>query len=104
MSLTQTPNLKILRLKVGLIPAKTIPSFQDSLRGSSVEIGAMQRRLAWPLRKDSTRKSQEYLNGGRASGDNREMRFDRFRGRHIIEGSQAAKMHVSIAPICCAPI
>ena len=28
----------------------------DSLRGSSVKIGAMQRRLAWPPRKDGTRK------------------------------------------------
>ena len=28
----------------------------DSLRGSSVKIGTMQRRLAWPLRKDHTHK------------------------------------------------
>ena len=26
----------------------------DSLRGSSVKIGTIQRRLAWPLRKDDT--------------------------------------------------
>ena len=31
---------------------------QDSLRGSSVKIGTIQRRLAWPLRKDDTRKSR----------------------------------------------
>ncbi len=30
----------------------------DSLRGSSVKIGTIQRRLAWPLRKDDTRKSR----------------------------------------------
>ena len=28
----------------------------DSLRGSSVKIGTIQRRLAWPLRKDDTHK------------------------------------------------
>ena len=30
----------------------------DSLRGSSVKIGRLQRRLAWPLRKDGTHKSR----------------------------------------------
>ena len=30
----------------------------DSLRGSSEKIGTMQRRLAWPLRKDDTHKSR----------------------------------------------
>ena len=30
----------------------------DSLRGSSVKIGTMQRRLAWPLCKDDTHKSK----------------------------------------------
>ena len=30
----------------------------DSLRGPSVKIGTMQRRLAWPLRKDDTHKSR----------------------------------------------
>ena len=28
------------------------------LRGSSVKIGTIQRRLAWPLRKDDTHKSR----------------------------------------------
>ena len=32
----------------------------DSLRGSSVKIGTIQRRLAWPLRKDDTQKSRMY--------------------------------------------
>ena len=30
----------------------------DSLRGSSDKIGMIQRRLAWPLRKDDTHKSR----------------------------------------------
>ena len=34
----------------------------DSLRGSSVKIGAIQRRLAWPLRKDDTHKSRSVNN------------------------------------------
>ena len=36
----------------------------DSLRGSSVKIGTMQRRLAWPLRKDDTYKSRSVNNFG----------------------------------------
>ncbi len=39
----------------------------DSLRGSSVKIGTIQRRLAWPLRKDDTHKSRSVNN----SFDNR---------------------------------
>ena len=34
------------------------PSWTDSLRGSSVRIGTIQRILAWPLRKDDTHKSR----------------------------------------------
>ncbi len=34
----------------------------DSLRGSSVKIGTIQRRLAWPLRKDDTHKSRSVAN------------------------------------------
>ena len=34
----------------------------DSLRGSSVNIGTIQRRLAWPLRKDDTHKSRSVNN------------------------------------------
>ena len=30
----------------------------DSLRGSSAKIGTVQRRLAWPLRKDDMHKSR----------------------------------------------
>jgi hypothetical protein len=34
----------------------------DSLQGSSVKIGTIQRRLAWPLRKDDTHKSRSVNN------------------------------------------
>ena len=40
-------------LRIALIPVRA-----DSLRGSSVEIGTIQRRLAWPLRKDDTHTSR----------------------------------------------
>ena len=42
----------------------------DSLRGSSVKIGTIQRRLAWPLRKDDTHKSRSVNNffGHRSPG------------------------------------
>lgn len=45
----------------GLAPGRLprpLPSSSDSLRGSSVKIGTIQRRLAWPLRKDDTHKSR----------------------------------------------
>ena len=32
----------------------------DSLRGSSVKIGTIQRRLAWPLRKDDTQNREAF--------------------------------------------
>ena len=34
----------------------------DSLRGPSVKIGTIQRRLAWPLRKHDTHKSRSVTN------------------------------------------
>ena len=34
----------------------------DSLRGSSVKIGTIQRRLAWRLRKDDTHRSRSVNN------------------------------------------
>ena len=37
------------------------PSAMDSLRGSSDKIGTIQRRIAWPLRKDDTHKSRSVL-------------------------------------------
>ena len=61
--------------KGGARPQKTkdaSPIFQmmtlilDSLRGSSVKIGTIQRRLAWPLRKDDTATlgKEPYFFGG----------------------------------------
>ncbi len=41
----------------------------DSLRGSSVKIGTIQRRLAWPLRKDDTHKSRSGNHFYRCSRD-----------------------------------
>ena len=38
--------------------AKNAFFISDSLRGSSVKIGTIQRRVAWPLRKDDTHKSR----------------------------------------------
>ena len=42
--------------------AKTAGWSVDSLRGSSVKIGTIQKRLAWPLRKDDTHKSRSVNN------------------------------------------
>ena len=41
------------------------PQCLDSFRGSSVKIGTIQRRLAWPLRKDDTHKSRSVPNFSR---------------------------------------
>ena len=42
----------------GLMPFHRLQAhaqtYPDSLRGSSVKLGTMQRRLAWPLRMDDT--------------------------------------------------
>jgi hypothetical protein len=48
--------------KAQLSPASQLCMFSDSLRGSSVKIGTIQRRLAWPLRKDDTHKSRSVNN------------------------------------------
>ena len=39
-----------------------IIKYMDSFRGSSVKMGSIQRRLAWPLRKDDTHKSRSVNN------------------------------------------
>ena len=36
--------------------------YVDSLRGSSVKLGTILRRLEWPLRKDDTHKSRSVNN------------------------------------------
>ncbi len=43
-------------------PRPPCAGVSDSLRGSSVKIGTIQRRLAWPLRKDDTHKSRSVYN------------------------------------------
>ena len=45
-----------------VIPPEEITPPEDSLRGSSVKIGTIQGRLAWPLRKDDTHKSRSVNN------------------------------------------
>ena len=42
----------------GFLARKDVLKPLDSFRGSSVKIGTIQRRLAWPLRKDDTHKSR----------------------------------------------
>ena len=34
--------------------------YREPLRGSSVKIGTIQRRLAWPLRKDDAHNPRPY--------------------------------------------
>jgi hypothetical protein len=53
----------------GMIQDDMVPKIQkahkdalDSLRGSSVQIGTIRRRLAWPLRKDDTHKARSANN------------------------------------------
>ena len=46
---------------VGNLPKRNLVML-DPLRGSSVKIGTIQRRLAWPLRKDDTHKSRSVNN------------------------------------------
>ena len=41
---------------VGRLLQSDLMSQSDSFRGTSVKIGTIQRRLAWPLRKDDTHK------------------------------------------------
>jgi hypothetical protein len=45
-----------------LAPTITDAIEVDLLRESSVKIGTIQRRLAWPLRKDDTHKSRSVNN------------------------------------------
>ena len=46
----------------GVTASQRRQTLSDSLRGSSVKIGTIQRRLAWPLRKDDTHKSRSVNN------------------------------------------
>ena len=57
-SAAQFPNYGVESAPPGLMSRRWAPTSPDSLRGSSVKIGTIQRRLAWPLRKDDTHKSR----------------------------------------------
>ena len=46
------------KIKVAMLRAMLFAMPLDSFRGSSVKIGTIQRRLAWPLRNDDTHKSR----------------------------------------------
>ena len=54
------PGLQLRECKLAKKNARI--SISDSLRGSSVKIGTIQRRLAWPLRKDDTHNSRSVNN------------------------------------------
>ena len=45
-------------LLTGFLARRDALNLVDSFRGSSVKIGTIQRRLAWPLRRDDTHKSR----------------------------------------------
>ena len=50
---------QLLDFKTQNCPCMCVPKLRtDSLRRSSDKIGTIQRRLAWPLRKDDTHKSR----------------------------------------------
>ena len=61
----------------------------DSLRGSSVKIGTIQRRLAWPLRKDDTHKSRSVNNFSSRPGE----RCVRLRGQPARVGERGSVAH-----------
>ena len=52
----------ILLLLIAFPPCRayTLLQWLDPLRGASEKIGTIQRRLAWPLRKDDTHTSRMY--------------------------------------------
>ena len=53
----------------GFLARKDALKLVDSFRGSSVKIGTIQRRLAWPLRKDDTHTSRSGNHFYRCSRD-----------------------------------
>ena len=60
-------------------PAALCAAGLDSIRGSSVKLGTMQRRSAWPLRKDDTHKSRSVstLRAGERAFQGPSRRFER---------------------------
>jgi hypothetical protein len=69
----------------------------DSLRGSSVKLGTIQRRLAWPLRKDDTRKSRSvFILNDKASGwDRKFSNHENQADTDSREGSQKASAELA---------
>ena len=55
------PNHK-LACSVAVVTTNLCSEHSDSLRESSVKIGTIHGRLAWPLRKDDTHKSRSVNN------------------------------------------
>ena len=53
----------------GFLARKDVQTTLDSFRGSSVKLGTIQRRLAWPLRKDDTHKLRSGSHFYRCSRD-----------------------------------
>jgi hypothetical protein len=78
------------------------PPLSDSLRGSSVKIGTIQRRLAWPLRKDDTHKSRSvnnFLSVRMVTGATFAFKCD---GRFALKWVGGSECHValSVSPTC----
>ena len=70
----------------------------DSLRGSSVKIGTIQKRLAWPLRKDDTHKSRS------VSHFSCSPRLSRPSAPLLLLFVVALRLRVPpLSPLCCAP-
>ena len=61
-TLAQVVATDVRKLAFACIVQDASHLYLDSLRGSSVKIGTIQRRLAWPLRKDDTHKSRSVQN------------------------------------------
>ena len=71
MTVDDCPQLGCQYPTVGMSIRRKHVFISDFLRGSSVKIGTIQRRVAWPLRKDDTHESRSvnnvcvcYLSGG----------------------------------------
>jgi hypothetical protein len=64
----------------------------DSLRGSSVKIGTIQRRLAWPLRKDDTHKSRSvnifFAISALVGGRSERTRFPQPKRKDLVEAAR----------------
>ena len=63
VQMSKSRHVHIWSFRMDYIQCNILPQFcLDPLRRSSVKIGTIQRRLAWPLRKDDTHKSRSVNN------------------------------------------